>query len=143
MNITLKVVTPEGYKYDSDGILAITIPTEAGVITVKEDHIPLLSVLMPGELIIEKEDNTFELAISAGMLHVIHDNEVHILADTAERAEDIDLERAEAARKRAEEYLKQKTSDENIDYAMLQAQINKELARISVAKKYRKLKNTK
>lgn len=139
--ITLKVVTPEGPRYESDGIVAITIPTTSGVIMVKQDHVPLLSVLSTGELVIEKENGAITaLAVSSGMLHVIHDNEVHVLADTAERAEDIDLERAEAARKRAEEYLKQKDSDENIDYALLQAKIEKELARISVARKYKKLK---
>ena len=63
--------------------------------------------------------------------------ELYIVADTAERAEQIDIARAEAARQRAEELMKQQQIAD-VDYARIQAKLEKELARVRVGKKYRK-----
>jgi len=62
------------------------------------------------------------------------------LADTAERAEEIDIERADEARRRVEEMLKEKEKFDDLTFARMQAQLEKELARIHVGKKYRKLR---
>ena len=65
--------------------------------------------------------------------------EVYVMADAAERAEHIDVDRAEDARKRAEDLMKKQSNLADIDFARIQAKMEKELARISVGKKYRKL----
>jgi len=76
------------------------------------------------------------MAISGGFVEVLPD-QVVILADTAERAEDIDEERAEAARQKAEEVLKTKLADAE-SFIMFRAQIEKEMARLKVVRKYKK-----
>lgn len=131
-----KIVTPQGVIYE-DNIEKVTIPTEAGVITVLENHIPMVSILKPGEMFVYKENQMIPLAVSTGMLEIRPSGEVYIIADTAERAEHIDITRAEAARARAEELIKQQHDIADVDFARLQAKIEKELARISVGKKYR------
>jgi len=138
-NAPFKIVTPEGVIYD-DNILKVTVPTNAGEITILPDHAPIVSVLKAGELTITKEDSAekVELAVSTGILEIRPSGEIYILADTAERAEHIDLERAETARKRAEELLKKHKDVEDVQFAAIMAKIEKELARISVAKRYRK-----
>jgi len=136
--ITFKIVTPEGVIYD-DSIDKVTIPTKAGAITVYPDHAALVSVLRPGELNIHKDGNVVNLAVASGFFEVRPNSEVYIMADTAERAEEIDLERAEQARQRAEELMKQKLGAEDVDFARIQAMIDREMARISVGKKYKKI----
>ncbi len=135
--IKLKIATQEKLVSEKE-IDKITIPTTCGVITILPDHIPLISTLCPGILEITKEKGQVtEMAISGGFLEM-HDNELTILADTAERAEEIDLERAEKARQRANEakQVKQKSMDEN-QFAMILSQLDKQSARIKLAKKFR------
>lgn len=132
-----KIVTPDGVKYD-DTVLSVSIPTENGEITVLEQHAALVSVLRAGELLIKKSDHDVLIAVSGGVVEVRETGDVYILADTAEHAEHIDLERAEAARKRAEELMAQIQHTEDVDFTRIQAAIEKEIVRIHVAKKYRK-----
>ena len=75
----------------------------------------------------------------ADILEIKGDNEIVILADNAERATDIDLERAEEARQRAIEQMEKAKGQEDIDFAKLQAIIDREMNRIRVGKKYKKL----
>lgn len=137
MNFT--IVKPDGIVYQ-DEVEKLTIPTEAGEITILDNHAPMVSVLKAGELIIHKSGNIVNLSVAGGVIEIKPNNEISIMADSAERAEEIDIERAEEARKRAEELLKQQKDTESIDFARIQAMIDREMARISVGKKYRKLK---
>lgn len=132
-----KIVTPHGTVYE-DSVDKVAIPTQAGEIVVLENHAPIVSVLQAGELIIYKDKIEIPLAVAGGVLEVRPTGEVYVMADAAERAEHIDLERAEAARARAEELMKQKDATLNIDFARLQAKIEKEMARLSVGNKYKK-----
>ncbi len=131
-----KIVTPNGVTYD-DSIDKATIPTQAGEVTIHENHLQMVSILKAGEIIVYKGDHEVGLAISGGMLEVKQTGEVYVIADTAERAEDIDITRAEEARARAEELMKQKDDMADVDFARLQSKIEKELSRISVGNKYR------
>ncbi|MFH1789459.1 MAG: ATP synthase F1 subunit epsilon [bacterium] len=140
--INFKIVTPEKTVY-VDEIFQVTIPTMDGEITVLPYHIPLVTVLLAGDLIIKDKDGEHHLAISGGFLEVKSNSEIIILADNAERAEDIDLERAEQARKRAIEQMEKAKSDENIDYAKLQAVIDREMNRLKIGRKYKKLPKAK
>lgn len=133
----VKIVTPQGILLDDVESQSVTLPTESGVITILEDHATLITVLTAGEIIITTENAEEQFAISGGVLEIMKDNLVNIMADTAERAADINLEEAEAAYKRAQEYMEQKISEENVDFVALQGMIEKELARVTVAKKYR------
>ena len=135
--IKLKIATQERLVEERD-IIKITIPTTSGVITILPDHVPLISTLNPGILEVAMEGGKQEeLVVSGGFLE-FHDNELTVLADTAERADELDLERAEEARKRASEakQAKRKLHDES-QFAAIISQLEKQNARVKLAKKYR------
>lgn len=140
--IKLTVVTPQGRTYEQE-VLKVTAPTQMGEITIYPHHIQLFSVLKAGALTVyETENDPYYIAVSSGMLVVRPGGlEIQILADTAERAEHIDVARAELAKKRAEELLAQTKHTEDVDFARLQAQIEKELARIRVGNRYKNVRS--
>lgn len=139
INIKFKIITIERVIYE-DEIDQLTVPTESGEITVLARHAPLVSMLKPGELRIKKDDHTVSLAVSTGFLEIRKNSEVYILADSAERVEEIDIEASREARARAEELLKQKQNRSDVDFAKLQAIINRETARLKIAGKYKKFR---
>jgi F-type H+-transporting ATPase subunit epsilon len=137
-----QILTLAGSVY-SDEVERVTIPTKAGEITVLPRHTALVSLLAPGELRIKKGHHTVVMAVSEGFLEVRpsrngkYVGEVIILADTAERAEHIDVEKAQVARERAEKALKEKDSLTEMEYARFLANLEKEMARIKVATRYK------
>jgi len=135
--INLKITTPERVVLE-ERVSQLSVMTGAGEITILPDHIPLITVLSPGIARAIKEDGQeITMAISGGFLE-LSNNYLTILADTAERAEEIDLERAEQARRKAEE-LKQEAR-RNMDeeqFAVVASQLEKNLARIRAAKRFR------
>lgn len=132
--IKFKIVTPERTVFEAE-IDQITLPTQEGEITVLPEHIPLISVLSPGELVALKNGEEVAMAVSGGMIEV-RKNEVTILADTAERAEEIDMKRAEEARGRAEKLKDEKIRMDETEYAAVAALMERNLARIKVARKH-------
>jgi F-type H+-transporting ATPase subunit epsilon len=134
----LKIVTPEKTIYENE-IIQVSLPTTVGEITVLANHIPLVSVLSAGELKIKDNSGEQIIAVAGGFVEIRANNEIIILADNAERAEEIDIQRAEEARHRAEEQMKQTKFAEDVDFAKLQALIDREVNRVRVAKKYKKL----
>ncbi len=139
--LKLKIATPEKVIYENE-ILQVSIPTMDGEITVLPNHVPLISVLKAGEMRIVDKEGEQILAVSGGFLEVRGQNEIVILADNAERATEIDVDRAEQARLRAEELMKQTKSVEDVDFAKLQAMIDREMNRVRVGKKYKKTRST-
>lgn len=137
MPIHLKMLTPERTVYDAE-VLEITVPTTMGEIGILPNHLPLVSVLKPGEMRVKKDGEEISLALAGGFIEVKTGNQVQLLADAAERVEEIDLERAEQARARAEEYIREKKFQSDVEYTALQAQLERALARIRIAKKYRR-----
>lgn len=138
--LNLQIITPEGSVYESDEVTSITVPTSAGVLGIYEGHESLMSVLAPGELNIEKDDHKVDMVISSGVMKIQQPGDtVCLLVETAENVADIDLERAEAARQRAEQYLSQTQDDiDDEEFARIQSQLLKELARIDAASRYRR-----
>lgn len=132
--IKFKIVTPEKTVYE-DEIDQVTLPTKEGEITVLPNHIPLISVLVSGELVAKKGGEEIAMAVSGGMVEV-RKNEITILADTAERAEEIDITRAEEARQRAEKLKEERIQTDEAQYATAAAILEKNLARIKVARKH-------
>jgi F-type H+-transporting ATPase subunit epsilon len=136
--LKIKIVTPERVVYENE-VFQVSIPTMSGEITVLKNHIPLVSVMKSGELRIKDKSGEVHLAVSGGFVEVRGNNEIVLLSDYAERVEEIDVQRAEEARKRAEEQMKQAKNIENIDFAKLQALIDRNMNRIKIARKYRSL----
>lgn len=135
--IKFEITTPERVVY-TDEVDSITIPTAKGEITVLPEHIPLIALLVPGELHIKKGNEEELMAVSGGFIEVRKDK-VIVLSDTAELAHEIDVEAVEEAKKRAEKLLQEKRTDQ-VDYVGLSANLERELARLKVGKKYKRLK---
>jgi F-type H+-transporting ATPase subunit epsilon len=135
MPLKLDIVTVERlvYSEDVDIIIAPGIEGEMGILP---RHAPLLTALTYGELRVKRGDDEESFAIGGGFMEVQPD-QVTVLADTAERAGEIDLERAEAARRRAEERLKV-AADEKVDFARAEAALRRSLIRIKVAETRRR-----
>lgn len=134
--IKFKVVTPERTVIEEE-VYQATLPVVHGEVTILPEHMPYIGALSAGEIILRKEQGGEEisLATSGGFVE-FHDNTLSILADTAERAEEIDLARAEEARKRAEELKKERVSMDDEEYARTAAALEKELARVKVARRH-------
>lgn len=138
--IKFEIVTPERVVFKEE-IAQITVPTKMGEITVLPDHIPLVSSLAPGVIHVKKKNGEDEImSISGGFLEVLKDKVV-ILADTAERAEELDLALVEEAHKRAAELKEEARRGEEINFTEVNAAIERELARTKAVKRWRKLKN--
>lgn len=135
--ITFKIVTPEGIVMEAS-VYQATLPSEGGEVTILPNHIPYITAIKAGEIMIrlEAEGEEISLVTSGGFVE-FHDNILVILADTAERAEEIDLARAEEGRKRALAERKEGAQMEGEEYARTAALIEKEVARVRVAKKHR------
>jgi F-type H+-transporting ATPase subunit epsilon len=118
-------------------ITDVTIPTQEGEITVLADHIPLVANLVPGMLTVRSGKQEEYLAVSGGFIEVQPGSRVVVLADTAERAEELDLKKIEEARERARKLLTEKKSADMVSNAAAAAALEKELARYKVARRHR------
>lgn len=136
MPITFEITTPERIVY-KDEIDSVTIPTQEGEITVLPNHIPLVGILRAGVLITRKGEEENYLAVSGGFIEVQPENRVIILADTAERAEELTLTAVEEARERARMVLKEKRYIDTTSYTAAAAALERELARLKVIRKKR------
>ena len=134
--ITFELTTPERIVVQED-IDGITLPTQAGEITVLKDHVPLVANLASGMATVHKGGDEEYLAVSGGFVEVRPGNRVIVLADTAERAEELDLAKVEEARARAAKLLEEKRTATDVSNAAMLAALEREMARLRVVKKYR------
>lgn len=135
--IQFKIATPERVVYE-DMVRQVTIPTTAGEITVLANHIPLVTVVKPGEVRIMKDNEVFPHYVAGGVLEIRDDNTMVLLAEQSERASDIDIAEAEAAYLRAKEAMERQDAVADIDFAKFQAIMDREMARLTTARKWRK-----
>lgn len=128
------IVTGERRVYAGE-VAEVVAPSINGQITILPRHAPLLCALMPGELrLVRPGEEDLLLAVGGGFLEV-RDDKVVILADSAERADEIDIERARRAREQAERLLRQKISD--VEFAKAEAALRRSMARLRVAERLR------
>ncbi|MCX6904403.1 MAG: F0F1 ATP synthase subunit epsilon [Verrucomicrobia bacterium] len=126
--LKLEIVTPEGVAYSED-VEMVTIPGTEGELGVYPQHVPLMTQIVPGALIVRKGTQDSLLAVGEGFAEITGDH-VSILTDMAIKAESIDQASAEAARQRAEARLRENLSTE--DAAMVQAALAQSLAQLKV-----------
>jgi F-type H+-transporting ATPase subunit epsilon len=133
-SIELIVVTPER-ELVRESVVEVTVPGLEGALGVLPGHAPLMSELGIGELRYRTGTSSqpIALAVLRGFAEVLPDR-VTVLAETAERAEEIDLARAEAAKARAEQRLA--SNDSNIDWDRATIALQRSLIRIQVARKH-------
>jgi len=134
--IRFEIATAERVIY-SDDVDIVIAPGIEGQMAILPSHAPLLTMLQSGELVVRKEGEETAIFVSGGFLEVMQ-NRVTVLADTAERAEEIDIERAEEAKRRAEERLKDKEYLPEMDLARAEVALRRALTRIKVAERRRR-----
>lgn len=124
--IHLEIVTAGGSVYD-DMVSYVELPFSGGSVGVLKDHAPMLGAIEDGVVTARKGNGTAEfIAVNLGVANVVH-NEVTLLVRTAERAENIDLPRAEAAEKRARDRLAEHSA--NLDVKRAQIALHRSLTR--------------
>lgn len=126
----LRIITPDRTFYESD-VVMVEFNTTEGEIGVLKGHIPLTVVVAPGIITITEESGTKEAALHAGFAEVLGDSVV-IMAEIIEWPSEIDLERAQEARDRAEERLRTRTPETDIVRA--ETALQRAMARINVIK---------
>jgi F-type H+-transporting ATPase subunit epsilon len=129
--LKIDIVTAERIVYSAEADTVIA-PGVEGQLGILPHHAPLMTILQAGELVVRKGGEEHIMAISGGFLEVRPDR-VIVLADQAERAEEIDTSRAEQARKRAEQSLAERKTTE--DTARAEAALRRALVRLSVAER--------
>jgi F-type H+-transporting ATPase subunit epsilon len=139
MKLTFELTTPERIveKKEVDGV---TLPTQEGEITVLPGHVPLVSNLKPGVVTLHEGKEQEYLAVSGGFIEVQPGGRLIVLADTAERAEELDMEKIEAAREQARKALEEKRDMDDVAATAMLASLEREIAREHTARKYRDLK---
>ncbi len=135
--VAVKIVTLEKTIYENE-VDSVTLPTQAGVITVLANHEPIIGIITPGMLIITHEGTTTALAVTGGFFEVKYPSNLVILADTAERISEMNIEEIEKAKARVEHLLKEEQHLSDIEFAHLEETLARETSRIELARKHRK-----
>ena len=135
--IKLDIVTAERVVYSGD-VDEVVAPGVSGQLGILPRHAPLMTILQAGALTARNSGKDEVIAISGGFLEVRPDR-VIVLADAAERAEEIDIARAEAAKKRAEERLRDRKAI-GLNQATAEAALKRALTRLSVAEQIQERK---
>jgi F-type H+-transporting ATPase subunit epsilon len=131
--INLEIITPEKIIY-KDSVDSITVPGTKGMFQVLRDHAPLMSTIEIGVITLNKSDEKTYLTTAGGTIEVLKNN-VLILADSVEVIDDIDIDRAESAKTRAEENLIRKKEKE-IDGVRAELALKRAINRINAREKY-------
>jgi F-type H+-transporting ATPase subunit epsilon len=134
----LEIVTAERVVFSED-VDVVIAPGIEGQLGLLPHHAPLMTTLEPGELLVRKGGEEFSLAITGGFVEVRPDR-IIILADAAERAEEIDVARAEEAKRRAEERLKERVPE--VDLLRAEAALRRSLARLDVVARRKRRSKT-
>lgn len=131
--LKLEIVTPEAVTYSED-VDYVSLPCLEGEMGVFPMHVPLMTQIVPGEVAVRKNGQDFFLAVGEGFVEITG-SAVAILTDMAIKAENIDEQKAEEARKRAEARLNEKLSDEEV--ALVNAALLQSLAQLKVKRRNR------
>jgi len=135
--LTVEIVTAER-QVRTDEADMVVAPAVEGTVGILPRHAPLLTALNPGVMVLKKDGQEEALAVSGGFLQVSN-NRVLILADTAERAEEVDEQRAVEARARAEEALREaKAHPDTFQAEAARLALRRSLARLNVAQRRRR-----
>lgn len=131
---SLKLIAPDGIKYDQE-VPEVSLPTPSGQITILPNHMPLISLMSPGEIIIKTSNKEHILASEGGIVEVSN-NIVKILADSAEDIDSLDHLKIEEAKKHAEHLLANAKDD--VEFADATAHLEKQIAKLSILKRRKK-----
>lgn len=134
MNLLLEIITPEKIVF-KDEVNEVVAPTADGEIAILPQHINLITRINPGELIIKKGSSNQFIAITGGFLEV-NNNKISILADYAVKAQDIEIARAQEAKKRAEKIMSEKATDN--EQRIAEGELMKAILELKIAAKHKR-----
>jgi F-type H+-transporting ATPase subunit epsilon len=134
-NLKVDIVTAERVVLSEEGVDRLIVPGMEGELGVLPLHAPLLTTIKPGVLRVVKGEEETTMAITGGFIEV-RENQVTILADAAERGEEIDVARVEAARRRAEELLASREA--TVDIVKAEMALKRALARLKASEQVRR-----
>ena len=141
MPLSVEIITAEEIVQTEENLDVLIVPGSEGHLAIFPRHARLMTTLDYGELIFRRGTNETSFAIGGGFVEV-HSDKVTVLADVAENADEIDAERAEEARKRAEERIQNPSADQtSVDLARAQASLQRALLRLNVVEKRRRRTN--
>jgi len=129
--LRLEIITPEGSVYSKD-VELVTLPGVAGEMGVYPHHVPLMTQLVPGEIVAHESGGDVFIATGEGLIDVTA-KRVSVLTDLAVAADRIDEAKVEEARRRAEARLREKLSDEEV--ASVNASLARSLAQLRVKRR--------
>ncbi len=129
--IKLEITTPERLLVSAD-VEEVQVPGQNGYLGILPNHAPLISALQPGEISYLAEGRKERLAVMWGYVEVLPER-VTVLAEAAEKAEEIDVPRAEKAKKRAEDLIQKPNAETDVNRATIALQ--RAIARLQVAGK--------
>jgi F-type H+-transporting ATPase subunit epsilon len=129
--LKLEIVTPDAKTYSED-VEMVTLPGSEGEMGIYPQHVPLLTQIVPGEVIVRKDGRDYALAVGEGFVEITGER-VAIMTDMAIRSENIDEAKAEEARRRAEARLSEQIDDE--ESAMVSAALAHSLAQLKVKRR--------
>jgi F-type H+-transporting ATPase subunit epsilon len=129
--LKLEIVTPDGTAYAED-VEMVTVPGVEGQLGIYPNHVPVMTQMVPGEIIVQKDGGDHFLAVGEGLIEITGGH-VSILTDMAIAAEHIDEAKVEEARRRAEARLQEKLSDEEV--AATSASMARSLAQLHVKRR--------
>lgn len=136
MTFHFEIITPEKITF-KDEVKEVTVPTSTGQITVLPNHVSLVTQVVPGELIVHRNNSTEYLGVTGGFLQV-NNNKVTLLADYAVKSEEINVQKAVEAQKRAENLMKQaKEKSNDRDFARAETEFLRAIMELKVAEKRR------
>ena len=133
MQIQCDIITQERTVY-SEQADYVSLPGTEGIMGVLPNHAPLLTALTFGEVMIRKDGDEHYFAIGGGFAEVRPD-QVIVLADSAEHADEIDIDRAQQARDRAVQAMKEGVSDDSVAYAQIEAALRRAQIRVNVSRR--------
>ena len=131
--LRLEIVTPDGTVFSED-VVMVTLPCIEGQLGIYPLHVPLITQVVPGEIIAHTRGRDMYLAVGEGLVDVAYDR-VAIVTDMAVAADHIDEAKAEEARQRAEARLREKISDEEV--ASVNASLVRSLAQLHVKRRHK------
>jgi F-type H+-transporting ATPase subunit epsilon len=133
--LKLKIITPVSVTLSEEEITSISLTTSEGQITVLPGHIPLVTRVSPGELTFQKNGKESSFVVTEGFMKLDRVGNLTVLSDYAIRSDEIEIAKVEAAKKKAEEAMRQKTSER--DFVVAEAELRKTLLELRVSQKRR------
>ena len=140
MPIKVEIVTQERTVFDGE-VDSVNLPGSEGRLGILPNHSPLLTTLAYGEIVVKQDGQEDYYAVGGGFAE-IQPEKVIVLADSAERSDEIDMDRTQEARDRAEKMMEEGVPEDTERYAQIQASLQRAQIRINVAQRRRRTRAT-